>query len=80
MLGNIGDLFMKCMGQGTKSYLYHLLGIQITMYVIGLLCNVQAQGQVSFVKRHQRSPTGELIPLDSCVTFCEMFVVNGREF
>ena len=27
MLGNIGDLFVKCMRQVTKGHLYHLLGI-----------------------------------------------------
>ena len=47
---------------------------------IGLLCNVQAEGPVSFVKRWQRSLTGKLIPLDGSITFCEKFVVRGREF
>ena len=42
---------------------------------IGLLCNVYSQGPDSFVKRHQRSPTGYLIPSDGSVTFCEKFVV-----
>ena len=46
---------------------------------IGLLCNVWAQGPVSFVKRRQRS-LGTLIPLDGSVTFCEKFVVRGRTF
>ena len=27
MLGNIGDLFVKCMQQVTKVHLYHLLGV-----------------------------------------------------
>ena len=27
MLGNIGDLFEKCMRQVTKGHLYHLLGV-----------------------------------------------------
>ena len=27
MLGNIGDLFEKCMRQVTKDHLYHLLGV-----------------------------------------------------
>ena len=27
MLGNIGDLFVKCMRQVTKGHLYHLLGV-----------------------------------------------------
>ena len=27
MLGNIGDLFMKCMRQVTKDHLYYLLGV-----------------------------------------------------
>ena len=31
MLGNIGDLFVKCMRQVTKGHLYHLLGYWITM-------------------------------------------------
>ena len=38
---------------------------------IGLLNNVSAEGEVSFVKHLQRSPTGQLIPLDCCVSFCE---------
>ena len=27
MLGNIGELFVKCMRQVTKGHLYHLLGV-----------------------------------------------------
>ena len=27
MLGNIADLFVKCMRQVTKGHLYHLLGV-----------------------------------------------------
>ena len=27
MLGNIGNLFVKCMRQVTKGHLYHLLGV-----------------------------------------------------
>ena len=27
MLGNFGDLFVKCMRQVTKVHLYHLLGV-----------------------------------------------------
>ena len=27
MLGNIGDLFVKCMQQVTTGHLYHLLGV-----------------------------------------------------
>ena len=27
MLGNIGDLFVKCMRQVTKGHLYHMLGV-----------------------------------------------------
>ena len=27
MLGNISNLFVKCMGQVTKVHLYHLLGV-----------------------------------------------------
>ena len=27
MVGNIGDLFVKCMRQVTKGHLYHLLGV-----------------------------------------------------
>ena len=27
MLGNIGDLFVKCLRQVTKDHLYHLLGV-----------------------------------------------------
>ena len=44
---------------------------------IRLLCNVEAQGPVSFVKR-QRSPTGDLIPLDSSITFFQK-VCGKRE-
>ena len=29
MLGNIGNLFGKCMGQVTKDKLYHLLGVSV---------------------------------------------------
>ena len=47
---------------------------------IGLLCNVYAEGQLSFVKCLQRPPTRYLIPLDGCVNFGEKFVVRGREF
>ena len=32
MLGNIGDLFVKCMRQVTKSNLYHLL--RVTDYYV----------------------------------------------
>ena len=27
MLGNVGDLFVKCMRQVTKGHLYHLFGV-----------------------------------------------------
>ena len=47
---------------------------------IRLLCNVKAQGPVSFVKPRQRLPTGLMIPLDSSVRFCEKFVVRRKEF
>ena len=30
MLGNIGNLLVKCMRQVTKSHLYHLFGYRIT--------------------------------------------------
>ena len=33
MLGNIGDLFVKCMQQVTKGNVYHLLGV-LDYYVI----------------------------------------------
>ena len=33
MLGNIGDLFVKCMRQVTKGHLYYLLGV-LYYYVI----------------------------------------------
>ena len=29
MLGNIGNLFVKCMRQVTKGHLYHLLGVSV---------------------------------------------------
>ena len=47
-------------------HLYHLL-----------LCNVKADGPVSFVERPQ---TWYLIPSDASVNFCERFVARGREF
>ena len=47
---------------------------------IGLLCNVEAEGPVSFVEHLQRSQTGELIPLFDSVNLCERFVVGGRNF
>ena len=72
MPGHIGNLFVKRMRQVTKGHLYYLLGV--------LLCNVKAKGPVSFMKRLQRSPTRYLIPSDGCVSFCEKFVVRGREF
>ena len=65
MLGNIGDLFVKCMQQVTKGHLYHLLGV--------------SDYYVMYRHRAQRSPTGLLIPLDGSVTFCERFVVSGRK-
>ena len=74
MLGNIGDLFVKCMRQVTKGHLYHLLGVS-DYYVM-----YRHRAQSVFLKRWQRSPTGQLIPLDGFVTFCEKFVVRGREF
>ena len=35
MLGNIGDLFLKCLRQVTKGHLYHLLGVSdyYVMYI-----------------------------------------------
>ena len=75
MLGNIGDLFVKCVQQVTKSHLHHLLGVS-DYYVIMYICT----GTGSFVKRRQRSPNGLLNPLDGSVTFCERFVVRGSEF
>ena len=68
MLGNIGDLFVKCMRQVTKGHLYHLLGVS-DYYV---MYRQRA--------RRQRSLTGKLIPLDGAVTFYIKFVVRGREF
>ena len=36
MLGNIGNLFVKCIGQVTKGHLYHLLGVSdYYIYCIG---------------------------------------------
>ena len=73
MLENIGDLFVKCMGQVTKAHLYHL-------FLVSYYYVMYRQGPVSFVKHGQRSPTGYLIPLDGSVAFYEKFVVRGREF
>ena len=36
-------------------------------------------GDIGFVKRLQRSPTGLLIPLDGSVNPCEKLVIRGRE-
>ena len=44
MLGNIGDLFVKCMRQVTKTILYHLLGV-LDYYVMD-----RQGGKVCFVK------------------------------
>ena len=49
MLGNIGDLFVKCMPEVIQGHLYHLLGVsdQITMLCIGTgfsqLCETSAK-------------------------------------
>ena len=40
MLGNIGDLFVKCMGQVTKSHLYHLL--EVSDYYVMYRHNAQS--------------------------------------
>ena len=47
---------------------------------IGLLCNVKADGPVSFVECLQRSSTWYLTPFDGSVNFREKFVVREREF
>ena len=52
MLGKIGYLLVKCMGQVTKGHFVPSVG------GIGLLCNASPEGPVSFVKRLQRLPTG----------------------
>ena len=72
MLGNIGDLFVKCMRQVTKSHLYHLLGVSD---YIGIYRPVQ--GTVSFVKRQQRSPTQLL--LQDPLSMLKGLVTNYRE-
>ena len=52
MLGNIGDLFVICVGQVTKSHLYHPLGVS-DYYVI-----YRQKAKSCFVKCLQRSLTG----------------------
>ena len=39
----------------------------------------QTDCPVSFVKPLQRSPTGQLIPLDGSVNLCEKIVVRWKE-
>ena len=68
MLEDIGNLFVKCMRQAICAIFW---GYQITM------CGI---GKGPFVKGLQRSPTGQLIPLDGSVNFCKKSVVRGREF
>ena len=50
MLGNIGKLFVKC--HNVESHKRPFLP---SVGGIGLLCNELAEGQISFVKRLQRS-------------------------
>ena len=52
MLGNIGDLFVKCMRQVTKGHFYNLLGVS-DYYVM-----YRQKAKSCFVKCLQRSPTG----------------------
>ena len=73
MLGNIGDLFVKCMRHVTKGHLYHLLGYRITMYCIGT-------GPSQLCETSAKITDWVTDPLDGSVTFCEKFVVRWREF
>ena len=50
MLGNIVDLFVKCMRKVTKYHLHNLLGI-LDYYVI-----YRQRGQASFLKCLQNAP------------------------
>ena len=47
MVGNIGDLFVKCMRQVTKDHLYHVLGVSDNYVCIGrgqsLFCETAAK-------------------------------------
>ena len=70
MLRNIGNLYAT---SHKRLFVPFVGGIR-------LLCDVLAVGPVSFVKRLQMSPTGQLIPLNGCVNFCERFVARGMEF
>ena len=47
---------------------------------IGLQWNIEAKGQVSFVKCLQGSRTGKLILLDGSLNLFEKSVVRGKEF
>ena len=71
MLGNIGELFVKCMRQVTKSHLYHLLGVS-DYYVM-------YRHRVQYCEMSAKIIDWVTDPL-SCVTFCEKFVVRRRAF
>ena len=68
MLGNIGDLFVKCMQQVTKGHLFFgALDYNVTYRPSQFF----QEGPVSFVKCLQSSPIRFLIPLDGSKIFCE---------
>ena len=47
---------------------------------IVLLCNVLAQGPVSFCETSAKATNGKLIHLDGSRNFFETFVARGRKF
>ena len=53
MLGNIGDLFVKCMRQVSKGHLYHLLGISdcYVMYRQRAKSLIPLDGSVTFYEK-----------------------------
>ena len=73
MLGNIGDLIMKCMCQVTKGHLYHLLGVS-DYYVM------YWHGPSQFCETSAKIIDWVTESLDGSVIFCEKVVVRGREF
>ena len=75
MLGNIGNLFMKCMQQVTKGHWYHRLGVSdhYVMYIIGRGLSLFSETSAMVTNR----VTDQVI--DSSVKLCKRFVIRGKE-
>ena len=73
MLGNIGNLFVKCMCQVTKAICTICWGYRNTMLCIG-------RGLSQFCETSAKVINWVTDPLAGSVNFCEQFVVRGREF